>query len=140
MPQVINSLPMSTGQYYRAQNSYHPYSMSNIGSLNNLGSMSNISSMPGMNMGMNGFTAMSGRNSMNGMGHMGGIFTQKQHNDFYEPGPSYSNRYFYDNKMGNGYNSQTHNMQIGEKNMMNDFRPVSSSQNQIPSMGFSYYG
>jgi hypothetical protein len=48
MPQVLNSMHMSSGQYYRSQNGYPPYSMNNMGSLSSISSMTNMNNMSGM--------------------------------------------------------------------------------------------
>jgi hypothetical protein len=91
-----------------------------------------------MNMGMNGYNAMNNRASINGVPPMNPVYPQKQ-NEYYDSNSAYPNRYFYDNKMNNGYNNQEHNVQRNEKNLGNDFRPVTPTQNHLPSMGFSYY-
>lgn len=139
MPQVLNSMHMATGQYYRPQSGYPPYNINNMGSLSSIGSMSNMSGMPPMNVGMTDFGAMNNRNGMGPITTINPMYQQKP-NDFYDPGSSYQSRYFYDNKMSNAFPpQQPHPMSRNDKNPGNDFRPVSSSQNHLPSMGFSFY-
>jgi hypothetical protein len=100
--------------------------------------MSSINGMPPMNIGMSGYSTMNSRSNLNGVTPMNPVYQQKQ-SEYYDPASAYPNRYFYDGKGSNNYSSQEHSMQRNEKNMANDFRPVSSTQNHLPNMGFSYY-
>jgi hypothetical protein len=109
MPQVMSSLHMSTsGQYYRPQSAYHSYSMNNVGSLSSISSISNMSGMPGMSIGMSGYGAINNRNNLNSVPpSLNSMYPPQKQTEYYDPpGASYSSRYFYDNKINNGYSNQ----------------------------------